>query len=236
MMDSRSVVVSGDSSGIGLAVRERLLACGCTVIGLSRRGGNSDHSSYHRVRLDLSKIEAIEPALRRVVATHGDVAALVSNAGQPAFGHLEQHSATQIRAAIEINLVSHMVVTRALLPTLKRNAPADVVLMGSEAALEGGKRGTLYCAAKFGLRGFALALRQECASSGVRVTAVHPGMVRTAFFDDLDFGPGDEPEQAMEADDVAEVVLGVLSARRGTVIEEVVMRPMTKVVRTRQGL
>ena len=70
-------------------------------------------------------------------------------------------------------------------PKLKRNGNSRVIYMGSEAALRGAKRGSLYCAAKFGLRGFAQSLRQECASSGVHVSIINPGMVNTPWFDRL---------------------------------------------------
>ena len=65
--------------------------------------------------------------------------------------------------------------------------------MGSEAALAGTAQGSLYCAAKFALRGLAQALRAECARAGIRVTLVNPGMVQSPFFDELDFRPGPEP-------------------------------------------
>ena len=60
--------------------------------------------------------------------------------------------------------------------------------MGSESALEGKKMGSLYSAAKFGLRGFAQSVREECRNSDVRVSIVNPGLVRTPFFENLNFG------------------------------------------------
>ena len=103
--------------------------------------------------------------------------------------------------------------------------------MGSEAALAGGKRGAVYSAAKFGLRGLAQALRQECAASGLRVSIINPGMVQTEFFNGLDFRPGEAPDNYILPDDVALAVQMILEARQGTVFDEINLSPQKKVIR-----
>ena len=100
--------------------------------------------------------------------------------------------------------------------------------MGSEAALTGTAQGSLYCAAKFALRGLAQALRAECARAGVRVTLVNPGMVQSPFFDELDFRPGPEPDNYILPEDVAEVIVQALTARDGTVLDEINLSPQKK--------
>ena len=57
-----------------------------------------------------------------------------------------------------------------------------IIVLGSEAALRGAKKGSIYAASKFALRGFLQALREEVSSSGIRITLINPGMVRTTFF------------------------------------------------------
>lgn len=230
----RTIVLTGASSGIGAAIRDRLLADGHTVLGVSRRADAfTGGDRYHALVVDLSQLDAVHDRVRRFVADFEQVDALVSNAGQPLFGNLEQLGDAAIRRAIDTNLTSHLLVTRALLPILKRHAPGDVIIMGSESARRGGKRGTVYSAAKFGLRGFAQALRAECAASDVRVTLINPGMVRSPFFDTLDFGPGDAPENAIEPSDVAAAVAMVLETRAGTVFDEINMSPLKKVVQSK---
>ena len=229
---ARTVLVTGASRGIGAAIRERLLADGHRVIGVSRSPGPAA-ARYIPVHCDLTELDAIAGTLGAVCDAHPDLDALISNAGIPSFGNLEELSPGTIQRHIELNLTSHLLVTRALVPRLKLRGGGDVVLMGSEAALRGGRRGSIYCAAKFGLRGFAQALRQECAASNVRVCIVHPGMVRTGFFDPLDFAPGDDPANAIEPPEVAAAVALILDAHPGTVIEEVTLSPLKKVVQAR---
>ena len=81
------------------------------------------------------------------------------------------------------------------------------------------------------MRGFAQALRHECAAANVRITIVNPGMVRTKFFDSLKFEPGADPDNYIEPEDVASAVCGALSARGGTVVDEINLSPLKRVVR-----
>ena len=235
MTSARTVLLTGCSSGIGKAITEHLLGAGYRVLGVARRAeAKTSGGDFVSIPLDLQNLDTLGVQLREALAPYPEVNAVISNAGVPAFGNLEELSEKQIRKWMDVNLTSHMLVVRTLLPLLKRHATSDVVIMGSEAALKGGRRGSVYCAAKFGLRGFAQALREECASSGVRVTLVHPGMVRTPFFDDLDFAPGDAPENAIVPEDVAQAVAMVLAARPGTVFDEIVLSPLKKVVQKKR--
>ena len=64
---------------------------------------------------------------------------------------------------------------------------------------------------------------------------IHPGMVRTSFFDQLDFAPGEGSDQAIEAEDIADAVEMVLGARSGTVFDEITVTPLKKVIRHKDG-
>lgn len=238
----RTILVTGASSGIGRAVRDRLLAEDHSVIALSRtptpesKLSNSGGGRYHPVACDLSVLDDIPAAMDQICREFPDLDGVVSNAGAPAFGGLEQWAPEKIKRMIDLNLTSHLLVVRGVIARLKRRELADVILMGSESALQGGKQGSIYCAAKFGLRGFADSLRREASSSGVRVSIVHPGMVRTPFFEGLDFGPGEDSTQAIEPEDVADAVALVLHARVGTVFDEIVLSPQKKVVVKKVGV
>ena len=229
-MRDRHVLVTGSSSGIGRAITEHLLKSGATVIGIARNHNkyqpNSDN--YKTFDIDVSDLKALPSSLKDILAEFPKLDGLVSNAGYGQFGGLENHSADQIYSYICANLTSHMVITRIVLPYFKAQKRGDIVYIGSEAALDGGKKGSLYCAAKFGLRGFSQSLREECASTNVRVSIINPGMVRTQFFENLDFRPGDEPVNAIEPDDVALAAIAVFSARQGTVIDEINLTPLKK--------
>lgn len=232
-----TVVVTGATSGIGLAMTRGLLRRGYEVAGLARRPERAglEHPNLKLHAVDLARIEALPEALAALAGTiDRPVRALVNNAGAGAggMGHLEQLSVRDIRRTMDLNFLSHAVVTRALLPRLKRQSgPADVVFVGSEAALRGARRGSVYCASKFAVRGFAQALREECAGTNVRVSLINPGAVRTPFFDGLDFEPGGEAGEAIEPEDVAVLLDLILGTRPGTVLDEINLSPMTRVWR-----
>ena len=226
------VLVTGASSGIGRAVCERLLASGHHAIGIARNLGKfpCDHARYQAHAIDLAALDELPERLKALAAVHPQLDALVLNAGVGRFGALEQFSYDQIRALIDLNFTSQVFVARAFLPALKKAGRGHLVFTGSEAALAGTAQGSLYCAAKFALRGFAQALRAECARAGVRVTLVNPGMVQSPFFDELDFRPGPAPDNYILPEDVAAVIVQALTARHGTVLDEINLSPQKKVI------
>jgi len=229
MAERGTVLITGASSGIGLACARRLLELGYRVVGLSRRGQVDSLESNHFIplALDLSDPAATEAGLKSLLA-EVEVDALVHAAGQGRFGSIEQFSAKQMESLLRINLLSAMLISRALLPAMRRRGRGRLVFIGSESALNAGKKGALYCASKFGLRGFCLSLREDCASDGIQVSLINPGMVRSSFFEDLPFAPGEQAENAIEVGDVASIVLQILGASPGIVVDEINLSPRVK--------
>ena len=229
----RTILVTGASSGIGHAITTLLLRRGYRVIGLARDFSKAafDSENFVAVSIDLSRLDELAARLETLIHKEPAIDGIICCAGSGRFGSLEEFSHTQIRALIELNLTSPIYLARTLIPGMKQRASGDIIFMGSEAAHTGGKRGAVYSAAKFGLRGLAQSLRQECAASGVRVSIVNPGMVKTAFFDELDFQPGDAPDNYILPEDVARAVLAILETRTGTVFDEINLSPQKKVIR-----
>jgi len=232
---SRNILITGASRGIGAATARGLLKAGATVVGLGRDFSDWSDQPEHFVaeRMDLANLETLPKRLKALAAAHPDLDAVICNAGSGRFGALEQFSAAQIRTLVDLNLTQHLLVARTFVPLLKRHGFGDLIFMGSEAALAGGRNGVLYSACKFALRGAAQSLRLECAASGVRVSVINPGMVDTGFFDGLKFHPGEQPENHIRPDDVAASVLHLLSAPPGTVTDEINLSPLKRVIRFR---
>ena len=239
-MRRRSVLVTGATSGIGLATARRLLGDGHRVVGTGRDLSKVEEltaqypQTFSASSLDLADLEALPNRLAGLAENHPDLDALVLNAGLGLLGNLEELSFSQIRELLEVDLVAQIFCARAWLPGLKRRGGGDLLLMGSEAAVRGGRGGSVYCAAKFGLRGFAEALREECGKSGVRVTLLNPGMTRTPFFDSLPIEPGPDAEHALDPDTIAQTVAFVLSLPPEAVVDRIDLSPRTRVVRKRR--
>ena len=229
----RTVLVTGASSGIGRAVAQNLLQQGHTVIGVSRdcRKFTRKMDNFSFVQLDLSQLNELPQKIRQLQQMFPEIDAVVFSAGMGRFGSVEEFSYSQIEALMTINFTSQVFLTKALLPALKRKASSDLIFIGSEAALKGSRKGAVYCAGKFALRGFTQALREECGNSKVRVCLINPGMVKTAFFENLTFEPGDHESNAILPEDVAEAVAYVLNSKAQIVIDEINMSPLNKVVK-----
>ena len=229
----RIVLVTGASSGIGRAIAQNLLRQGHTVIGVSRdcRKFTRQMEKFSSVQLDLSQLNDLPQKIRQLQQRFPDIDAVVFSAGMGRFGSVEEFSYPQIEALMTINFTSQVFLTKALLPALKRKANSDLIFIGSEAALKGNRKGAVYCASKFALRGFTQALREECGNSNVRVCLINPGMVKTPFFEQLTFEPGDHESNAILPEDVAAAVSYVLGSRAQIVIDEINLSPLNKVVK-----
>ncbi len=232
-LTDKTALITGASRGIGAAITRLLLARGCRVTGLSRTPPEAEsgrHDHYRHVAIDLARLDDLPQQLKALRKQLDDIDILIANAGYGRFGSLEEFSASQIRRLVDVNLTSQMLLVREFLPGMKTRRRGHIVLMGSEAALSGSRKGTVYCATKFALRGFAQALRDETASRGIRVTLVNPGMVQTAFFDDLNFAPGEDADAHLLSEDVATAIVSALEARTGCCIEEINLSPQRKVI------
>jgi len=229
MAKAKTALITGASSGIGMATARLLLAQGYRIIGISRRGqvAEFEADNFYPVALDLARLEQLESQVNELIKTE-TIDCFIHAAGQGHFGSIEQFSVTQIETSIRVNLTSAMVICRSLLPALRRQRRGRIICIGSESALQAGKKGALYCAAKYGMRGFCQSLREDCSSDGIQVSLVNPGMVRSPFFDQLSFEPGPAAENAIETADVAEIIWQILRSSPDIVIDEVNLSPRIK--------
>ena len=107
----------------------------------------------------------------------------------------------------------------------------DIIFIGSEAGLIGAKNGSLYCAAKFGLRGFTESLSKDVASKNIRVSIINPGMVRTNFFENLNFEPAKDKQNAINLEDISSTVVYILNLSRNTIVDEINISPSKKAIK-----
>ena len=226
-MAFKSALVTGSSSGIGKAITALLLQNGIKVIGLARDHSKftPQQSNYCPITVDLSDIANLEKKIQSISKKYPETSIFISNAGYGDFRNLENFSALQIQEFLNLNLISQIILCRNFTSHFKSNGGGDIIILGSEAAMAGKRKSTLYSAAKFGLRGFAQSLRDEVGASGIRVCLINPGLVRSPFFNNLDFEPGEFENNAIAPDDIAKIVLELLNTRNGTIIDEINLSP-----------
>ncbi len=229
-MQKKLALVTGASKGIGLAISKKLIQEGWKVLAVARTFSTSFSDDFIPYPLDLENIKELPKHLKILKETYPSVDAIICNAGKGQFGSLEEFSFDQIQSLIQLNFLSQVYLIKTYISSLKRQEKGHIVLMGSEAALQGKKMGSIYCASKFALRGFAQALREECSSHHIRVTLINPGMVQTDFFQNLSFSPGRHSSEHIHPEDVAETVSLVLHMREGTVLDEISLSPQKKCI------
>ena len=232
-MKDKCVLVTGSSSGIGYEITLKLLGLGAKVIGIARNHDRSklENKNYTTYKCDVSAHQKLEILLKQILKKHPQINCFISNAGYGDFGPLENFSTLQIKNFIATNLTSHIVMTKLLLPHFKRIKIGDIIFIGSEAGLLGAKNGSLYCTTKFGLRGFSEALSKDVANKNIRVSIINPGMIRTDFFENLNFEPGNDEENAINIKDVSSTVAYILDLSRNTIVDEINLSPLKKAIK-----
>ncbi len=232
MFNGRTYFLTGASSGIGASIAQMLLDNNAKVIALGRHVELIEGSeSYFPKRVDFLQTNQLEGIFKRLIKSETQIDGVICAAGIGRFGAIEQFSFSQMQNMMDVNFMAHALLVRLLLPRLKQQERSDVLFIGSEAALAGSKNGAMYCASKFALRGFSQALREECAKSDVKVNLINPGMVKTPFFNQLNFQPGDDEENYILPEDVANAAKLVLSTRHGTLFDEINLSPLKKVIK-----
>ena len=223
----RVALVTGASRGIGAAVSRMLAGAGAKVALLSRGGGDLGIPGAIGLPCDVRDRARVQAAVDATVERFGRLDIVIPNAGVGSYGPFLDLDPDEVEEMIDVNVKGTLHIVRATLPHLMQSDAADVVTIASEAGRRGLPHETVYCASKFAQVGFTRSLDHEMREHGVRCTNVCPGGVATGFA----FGRGRRPEDEegmMSADDVAELVLFVLTRSRGLRVLEVALRPMTE--------
>ena len=225
---SKKVLITGGSSGIGLSLAKLMSKDGHTVTTVARNYDNQSPNEIEQLSLDLSKVDQLSEYLKGNEKLKKAFDILVLNAGYGRFGSLEQFSYDQIRHLVDTNLISNLFLIKYYLPLMKTNGGGDIVLIGSESAIQGGKAGAVYCATKFAIRGLAQSLRADCATANIRVILINPGPVASDFFEKLDFMPQQGVEFIIEPEEVAKMIVAALDQPRNVVCDEINMQPIKR--------
>jgi short-subunit dehydrogenase len=227
------VLLTGASGGIGHAIANAVADRGGRLIVTGRRGDVLDEliAKYggRAVIVDLAEREDVERLAREV----GEVDILIANAGLPASGALDSFTVNEIDRALDVNLRAPMMLARQLAPAMVAKRCGHLLFVSSLYGKAASAGTAVYSATKYGLRGFAAALRQDLHGAGVGVSVVFPGVIRDAgmFADakvDLPRGVG-----TSSPDEVADAVVAAIEKNRG----EVDVAPLpVRLVSTAAGL
>lgn len=173
-------VVTGGASGIGLATATLLSARGATVAVLDLEPG-AVPAPLRAVPVDVTDRASVQAAVAAVAAELGGIDLLVNSAGISAVGTVEETDDAEWARVLDVNVVGIARVSAAALPWLVRSSSASIVNLCSIAALNGLPRRAAYSASKGAVLALTYAMATDHVAAGIRVNAVSPGTVATAF-------------------------------------------------------
>jgi short-subunit dehydrogenase len=174
------VLLTGATGGLGQAIARALAGRGAHLVLTGRRTDVLEPLAAETggdvIAVDLADRAAVE----QLAARAGDVDVLVANAGIPGSGRLESYSVEQLDRVLDVNLRAPVVLARSLLPGMLERRRGHLVFVSSLSGKVASVSSSLYSATKFGLRGFALGLREDLHGTPVGVSTVFPGFIREA--------------------------------------------------------
>ena len=176
-LDGKRALVTGATGGIGKAIARALAAEGASLVLTGRQAdvleALAQETGGRAVVSDLAQPDAVE----RLAADAGDVDVLVGNAAVPGSWPFPDYTVEEVDRALTVNLRAPILLAHALLPAMIARDAGHVVFVSSLSGKAASPGSSIYSATKFGLRGFALGLREDLADTGVGASLVFPGFI-----------------------------------------------------------
>lgn len=233
----KGAVVTGASSGIGLAVSRMLCQLGYEVYGLGRDFQRDEvyavrkeaGEQFHTIVCDVLDTQKLCSVIKEIM-TESSVEVLVNNAGVGYYGLHEELNPKKIQEMVRTNLEVPMILTQQMLRSLKKNA-GTILNISSVTATQSNPHGCAYGATKAGLSSFSHSLFDEARKYGVKVVTIQPDMAKTNLYRNADFCEGEEIESYLLPEEVAQAAEYVLSQRTGVVVSEITLKPQIHRIR-----
>ncbi len=224
-MTNNVAVVTGVGSGLGLELGLRL-AQEYSVVGVSRRmptdprwSRTAAQGSVEHLAGDVSRSTTAAMVFERASAL-GQLRLLVNCAGQGVFGPAGSYTASDVEDVLRGNLVGTILFSEAAFNYMRTSGGGLIVNVMSTAAQVGRVNEAIYCASKWGARGYTESLRLEAKGTPVNVIAVYPGGMKTRFWQEAK-GAKVDSSNFMPPEEVAESILDAIRARLGMYVSDV---------------
>ena len=180
--NSKVILITGASSGIGKASAEYLAQQGHTVYGTSRYpGSNPKPNDYTVLQMDVTEIESIQTAVNHIIRDRGKIDVMVNNAGFGIAGAMEDTSLDKAKEQFETNFFGTVRLIKSVLPIMREQDSGLIINISSIGGLIGLPFQSMYSASKFAIEGLTESLHKELHSSKIKITMIEPGDFKTGF-------------------------------------------------------
>jgi NAD(P)-dependent dehydrogenase (short-subunit alcohol dehydrogenase family) len=194
MKSKRTVLVTGCSSGIGLATchvlsRNNFMTYG-TVRNLSKAKKiqdliNGENLSLKILRLDVNDNQSIKIAVKKILTDTGRIDVLINNAGYGMFGPVEEITTQEVKKQFETNFFGTIRLIKAIVPIMRKQGNGTIVNISSMVGRFGVPLNSAYVSSKFAVEGLSESISFELEEFGIRVIVIEPGVVKSDFFQNV---------------------------------------------------
>ncbi len=215
----KTAIITGGGSGIGEGIALALARAGSNVVLCGRRQ-NSIQSVADKIeriggkvlalKADVSQAEDVQVVVNTAVSTFGTIHILVNNAGVGGGGFIHQHSIENWDQVIAINLRGPFLMSRAVLPLMRKQKEGHIINISSESAMEHYQGDGAYGVSKHGLNALSEYIQRENQELGIRVDTICPGMVVTEMTEN---SPTLNHDKCLYPEDIADLTLWLISRR-----------------------
>ncbi|MEK3908110.1 SDR family oxidoreductase [Oceanobacillus sp. FSL K6-0127] len=231
-LKGKTAVVTGASSGIGVAIAKQLANEGADVVLAARRKDKLEQvvkeinslgkGKALAVSTDVSQQNNVDSMVDYAIEAFGKIDIYVNNAGLVGDGIVRNENVKAWEQMIDVNIKGVLYGTHAVLPGMIERSSGHIINISSVSGQEVTKSTTVYSATKFAVRAISMGLEKELARTGVRVTNISPGMVETER--NSERLPNDR--KPLQTDDIAKAVIYALTQPDYVNVNEITVRPV----------
>ena len=218
----KTAIVTGASSGLGKAVTKLLTKESWQVFALARSVKQADFGDkVEKIVCDIRSLSDIDQAFKIIDQEATSIDLLVNCAGRALVKTLEETSRKEIIDVLRVNLEGNIYIAQEVYKRMIQKQSGHIINIGSSSSIKARANEVLYCASKWGLRGFTKSLQAEGKQHNVKVTGVYPGGMKSENF--WKVVPGKDISGYMESEAVAKQIVKIVNQGDEVAIAEVVI-------------
>lgn len=228
-------VITGASTGVGLAVSRKLSRAGINIYMLSHSAiklknaakivNKTSKATVKTAVVDVRISSQVSKTINRILTKNKKIDYLINCAGITLQGEFDKFSERDWDDVVGTNLKGVFLMSRSVWPYMKNNRGGQIITISSASGLQGNSGNTIYCASKFGVNGLMESMAVEGQKYGIKVTTICPGNINTSIWNPDDPEIIKERENMLQTKDIASLVLFILNRPQSDHFKQIILLP-----------